>query len=71
MPWWTKVADRPIERHETLLDAAIRVNFAVNVGAVPVDACGIYACDPRTRANEKNLLPAYLARASRRQKRRR
>ncbi len=69
MPWWTKVAERPIEKHGTLLDAAIRINFAVNVGGVGVAVCGIYARDPAAHPEEPNVLPAHLARVTKAAKR--
>lgn len=71
MPWWTSVKGRENERHRTLVDAAIRINFAVNMGGIAVDDCGIFKHDPASKPSAENLLPCYLAKATGRNDRRR
>lgn len=55
-----------VEKHDgrqPMLAAAIRINFAVNVGSASVGDCGIYRRDPRKHEDEPNILPAKIEKA--------
>jgi hypothetical protein len=62
---WSKVGDK-IEKHagpRPMLQAAIRVNFAVNMGGADASTCGIYKRDPAKHPGEPDVLPAQLEKA--------
>ena len=72
MAVWSKV-DNVVEKHsapQPMLAAAIRCNFAVNAGGIPLDRCGIYRRDPAKFPDEPNILPEQIAKAARRKGRR-
>lgn len=66
MPYWSKVADDPIEKHDDLLSAGIRIRFAVKMGGIPVEQCAIYKRDPAKHPDEPDILPAQIRKAGRR-----
>ncbi len=50
MAWWSKVKN-VIEKHDAKLNAAIRLNFAHNMGGTPYVELGLYK--PRRRLTER------------------
>ncbi len=67
MAWWTRVEreDGKVEetRHDgkqPKMSAAIALNFARNVGGVPLEKLGLYKRDPSRFPDEPNLLPEMM-----------
>lgn len=67
MAWWTKIEREngkvEIEKHEDRqpkLGAMIKLNFARNMGGVPLEKLGLYERDPEKHPDEPNVLAQMI-----------
>lgn len=65
--WWSKVQGNT-EKHDgpsPQMQGAIRIRFAVTMGGIPAEECGLFRRDPDKYPDEPDMLPGLVARANR------
>ncbi len=66
MAWWTRIASGElagVKQHKTKIEAAMRINFAVNAGGASLAGCGLYKRNPEKFPGEPDVLPETLVKA--------